>query len=154
MPVSIPHWFSLNSTIYSKHQNHPLRFHPTLVLAQLTSLTGYRSINRFPSHIGSRSTKGRVVEVRQEYHVSIPHWFSLNVNYGIIHLHIYLFPSHIGSRSTMAVRYFFCWCLVSIPHWFSLNYRSPGGSRPPRLVSIPHWFSLNVYSRICVYKFN
>ncbi len=53
--VSIPHWFSLN------------------VVAPDTGPTAIR----FPSHIGSRSTK-HFSRRQNNFTVSIPHWFSLN----------------------------------------------------------------------------
>jgi len=78
--VSIPHWFSLN------------------VIALALAAWGNSS---FPSHIGSRSTRGRLDKVQQKPRVSIPHWFSLNAWEKIGgDADSLRFPSHIGSRST------------------------------------------------------
>ena len=62
----------------SPAQDSALRFHPTLVLAQLERLErlGYIEFG-FPSHIGSRSTEASH-KTALEILVSIPHWFSLN----------------------------------------------------------------------------
>ena len=83
--VSIPHWFSLN------------------VIALALAAWGNSS---FPSHIGSRSTRGRLDKVQQKPRVSIPHWFSLNAWEKIGgDADSLRFPSHIGSRSTLAYSY-------------------------------------------------
>ena len=77
-------------------------------------------------------------------HVSIPHWFSLNLKrflkisesssgfhptlvlaqlfaMGLLNQVVNLFPSHIGSRSTLSLLPRERCVGVSIPHWFSLN---------------------------------
>ena len=120
--VSIPHWFSLNSSLQDSQAIAPT----------------------FPSHIGSRSTKRQRGTVSHPQKVSIPHWFSLNLqrrtrsqfsctgfhptlvlaqlDTDIFVSQDILFPSHIGSRSTIL-----------------LSKKAKEGKR----VSIPHWFSLN-----------
>ena len=100
----------------------------------------------FPSHIGSRSTSTRDAGTgktrnsfhptlvlaqrvhgtwrrRQDYEVSIPHWFSLNTTTATrSEPPSASFPSHIGSRSTASeTRLRSGYRNVSIPHWFSLN---------------------------------
>ncbi len=76
--VSIPLWFSLNQDL-SQILCEQIRFHPTMVLAQLFDRVGIDNpLLLFPSHYGSRST-----------------WPFLA--FVIIPL---MFPSHYGSRST------------------------------------------------------
>ncbi len=143
--VSIPHWFSLNTST-AKSGTSFSGFHPTLVLAQRKRyLLLHQKDVVFPSHIGSRSTR------RQDSIGRSPTQF----------------PSHIGSRSTVqrGILYVITF-FVSIPHWFSLNgFHTPlllhyitsfhptlvlaqqgnreGSGTQHTAVSIPHWFSLN-----------
>ncbi len=75
-----------------------------MVLAQPTSFASpRRCCPLFPSHYGSRSTKGLSGRQERSLHVSIPLWFSLN-------------PGIDKGRSQRQQ--------VSIPLWFSLNLNS------------------------------
>jgi len=97
--VSIPHWFSLNEA--KKFYLFCLEKFPSHIGSRSTVLDeeGFHPSDTFPSHIGSRSTRERESKHFHYFSVSIPHWFSLN---GISYNHVVL----VG---------------VSIPHWFSLN---------------------------------
>jgi len=146
----------------------PLKsFHPTLVLAQPKIQEESTDFVKFPSHIGSRSTRrGNCPRPRPPI-VSIPHWFSLNgrllilTSLGSKGFHPtlvlaqpkrrdcscsiqYTFPSHIGSRSTRNLSVerdlftsFHPTLVLAQP------VRGRWLRRSQRKVSIPHWFSLN-----------
>ena len=98
--VSIPLWFSLNSAseyvlIWQEAVSIPLWF----------SLNGQYTntiinFHTFPSHYGSRSTFGYLLQLL---------------------INLFMFPSHYGSRSTQPRHKQPTSCLVSIPLWFSLN---------------------------------
>ncbi len=123
--VSIPHWFSLNS-----HRRGPAPWERVVSIPHWFSLNKEDNMTRaektlaFPSHIGSRSTRGQFIITKWLLTVSIPHWFSLNnIRDRFWEGYWIPFPSHIGSRSTQK-------CETSPPLWHG--------------VSIPHWFSLNI----------
>jgi len=120
---------------------------------------------RFPSHIGSRSTSMKCIAVVDSDHVSIPHWFSLNMAADGHSLQNIAFPSHIGSRSTKNIircmnqqmRFHPTLVLAQPLKRFSASIRQscfhPTLVLAQRVffcisifdshVSIPHWFSLN-----------
>ena len=123
----------------------PRSFHPTLVLAQRAfSVDCERAALKFPSHIGSRSTKSLKQSERLLMIVSIPHWFSLNdfknaileENFDRFHPTLVLAQLAVSLKPSTVLR-------VSIPHWFSLNLPVVWETLVQFGVSIPHWFSLN-----------
>jgi len=98
--VSIPHWFSLNSSF-----------------SALGDTWAYVSI---PHWFSLNLANVKLYEISY-LPVSIPHWFSLNeIIYTVQDLER-MFPSHIGSRSTHNILFGGQQAAVSIPHWFSLN---------------------------------
>ena len=127
-----------------------MRFHPTLVLAQLKILLDISNIyGLFPSHIGSRSTRTVRTELLKINDVSIPHWFSLNKAPAKkdLNAEASFHPTLVLAQRMLCI----CCCalhmLVSIPHWFSLNVLQGSKRKVLLRVSIPHWFSLNVTTK-------
>gem|GEM_PF-7077287 len=129
-------------------------------------LTTHHSQPLLSSHIGSRSTHQQGGQAPGPRYVSIPHWFSLNLNTWrtALAITVCFHPTLVLAQQEIKKAIDFL-ASVSIPHWFSLNrsfqtklttprkFPSHIGSRSTLLglashnglshVSIPHWFSLN-----------
>ncbi len=127
--------------------------------------TVFMSVNKFPYHYGSHATginEATVsVFVKFPYHygshatwscgnskkvllsVSIPLWFSRNVDTsgGVDTSGSFHTTMVLTQRRYWYAKYVFD--LVSIPLWFSRNYNGTAQRTPQQRVSIPLWFSRN-----------
>ncbi len=142
-----------------------LCFHPTMVLAQPPSTDGTLEDYVFPSHYGSRSTRGGG-DVKSDslgrFHPTMvlaqpdiifqpvnqpafpSHYGSRSTRNGVLIGFRHMFPSHYGSRSTSRPLFFSH--LPQFPsHYGSRSTRFRRFFSGVSFVSIPLWFSLNAF---------
>ena len=104
-PVSIPHWFSLN-TFHTLHvsSNTLVSIPHWFSLNHVLGTVNYLSPGVSIPHWFSLNEASAGNNIHGARFVSIPHWFSLNmVSVGEFRELQSWFPSHIGSRSTFSV---------------------------------------------------